>query len=63
MEAGELDRFGATLHVGDYQLREGDVIATRHNDRHTRTTDQGLMVKNRDHWTIDTHPRRRRTSP
>jgi conjugative relaxase-like TrwC/TraI family protein len=56
LEAGELDRYGTTLDVGDYQLREGDEIATRHNDRAVRTT-HGHMVKNRDHWTIDTiHP-------
>lgn len=53
MEAREVDRWGTTLDVGDYQLRVGDEIATRHNDRAART-DHGHMVKNRDHWTIDT---------
>jgi conjugative relaxase-like TrwC/TraI family protein len=51
MEAGEIDRLGPSLHAGDYQLRVGDVIATRRNDRNVHT-DHGLMVKNRDHWTI-----------
>ena len=51
MEAGEIDRFGRTLHAGGYELREGDLVATRRNDR-TVHTDQGLMIKNRDHWTI-----------
>jgi hypothetical protein len=49
LAAGELgDR---TLKVGPFELRVGDEIATRRNDRQLRT-DQGLMVKNRDSWTI-----------
>jgi hypothetical protein len=34
----------------------GDEVVTRRNDR-TLRTDQGHMVKNRDHWTITAiHP-------
>jgi len=37
-------------------MLEGDEVVTRRNDR-TLTTDRGLMIKNRDHWTITTiHP-------
>jgi len=32
-------------------MRLGDEVVTRRNDR-TLRTDRGLMVKNRDHWTI-----------
>ncbi len=42
----------ATLAAGPYRLRVGDEIATRRNDRQLHT-DRGLMVKNRDTWTID----------
>jgi ATP-dependent exoDNAse (exonuclease V) alpha subunit len=31
----------------------GDEVVTRRNDR-TLRTDRGVMVKNRDHWTIET---------
>ena len=30
----------------------GDEVVTRRNDR-TLLTDQGRMVKNRDHWTVE----------
>ena len=48
--AGELGH--QTLAAGPYRLRVGDEIATRRNDRQLHT-DRGLMVKNRDTWTID----------
>ncbi len=50
LAAGELGDH--TVTAGPYQLRVGDEIATRRNDRR-RHTDRGLMVKNRDTWTID----------
>ena len=44
------------MRVGDGWILVGDEVVTRRNDR-TLTTDRGLMVKNRDHWTITTiHP-------
>lgn len=51
IEAGELDPAKRGLRIGDERLLVGDEVVTRRNDRHLRT-DQGLMVKNRDHWTI-----------
>ena len=54
-EAGEIDIFGPSVSVGDYQFFRGDVVATRRNDRELHT-DRGLMVKNRDQWEItDVH--------
>lgn len=52
LDAGQLDVNGKVLAVGPYRLHEGDVVATRHNDR-TLVTDRKLMVKNRDRWTIE----------
>jgi conjugative relaxase-like TrwC/TraI family protein len=53
---GELDPTGPRLRAGDRQLLVGDQVVTRRNDR-TLRTERGVMVKNRDHWTIDTiHP-------
>jgi conjugative relaxase-like TrwC/TraI family protein len=58
IEAGEIDRWGSLLEIGDQTLRVGDVVATRHNDR-TLRTDQNQMVRNRDRWTIQhIHPDR-----
>ncbi len=51
ISTGELDPDGPALHVGEQRLLVGDEVVTRRNDRRLRT-DQGLMVKNRDHWTI-----------
>jgi hypothetical protein len=51
VQAQELDRTGPQLRVGDTTILVGDEVVTRRNDR-TLRTDQGLMVKNRDHWTI-----------
>jgi ATP-dependent exoDNAse (exonuclease V) alpha subunit len=49
--AWELDPTAARLRVGQQWLLVGDEVVTRRNDRRLRT-DRGLMVKNRDHWTI-----------
>jgi len=51
VEIGQLDEVtvglvGSAFHVGD-------IIVTRHNDRHLRTS-TGDNVRNRDYWTIDT---------
>jgi len=51
IKAKELDLAGRSLRVGDTSILVGDEVVTRRNDR-TLRTDQGLMVKNRDHWTI-----------
>ncbi len=54
-EAGEIDIFGPSVSVGEYQFFRGDVVATRRNDRELHT-DRGLMVKNRDLWKVaDVH--------
>jgi hypothetical protein len=53
---GELDPNAPRMRAGDEWILEGDEVVTRRNDR-TLRTDRGLMVKNRDHWTITTiHP-------
>jgi ATP-dependent exoDNAse (exonuclease V) alpha subunit len=53
---GELDPTKSRLRAGDEQMLVGDEVVTRRNDRVLRT-DRGLMVKNRDSWTITTiHP-------
>lgn len=53
---GELDVKAPRLRAGDGWMLAGDEVVTRRNDR-TLRTDRGLMVKNRDHWTITTiHP-------
>jgi conjugative relaxase-like TrwC/TraI family protein len=49
--SGELDPAAPQLKVADDSVLTGDEVVTRRNDR-TLSTDQGLMVKNRDHWTI-----------
>ena len=50
---GELDPTAPGLSVGEQRLLVGDEVVTRRNDR-TLRTDRGMMVKNRDHWTIET---------
>jgi hypothetical protein len=50
---GELDPTTPGLDVDGQRLLVGDEVVTRRNDR-TLRTDRGLMVKNRDHWTIET---------
>ncbi|MGB5433636.1 MAG: MobF family relaxase [Acidimicrobiia bacterium] len=53
---GELDADAPSMRVGEGRMLEGDEVVTRRNDR-TLRTDRGLIVKNRDHWTIETiHP-------
>ncbi len=49
---GELDPDGPGLGVGDQRLLIGDDVVTRRNQR-TRRTNQGAMVKNRDHWSVE----------
>ncbi|MGA9594737.1 MAG: AAA family ATPase, partial [Acidimicrobiia bacterium] len=51
LAAQELHPEAPRLRVGEYSMLVGDEVVTRRNDR-TLRTDQGLMVKNRDHWTI-----------
>lgn len=49
-QTGHLDE--ASLEVGPYDVHVGDLISTRANNRGVRT-DRNLMVKNRDHWTVE----------
>ena len=51
IKAKEVDPAGPLLRVGETSILVGDEVVTRRNDR-TLRTDRGLMVKNRDHWTI-----------
>lgn len=54
--AGEVDPRSPSVKLGPTRAHVGDVVATRRNER-TLLTDRGRMVKNRDHWTIETiHP-------
>jgi len=50
---GEIDPNGPSVQVGEHRLHIGDTVATRRNERRL-LTDRGLMVKNRDRWTIET---------
>jgi conjugative relaxase-like TrwC/TraI family protein len=51
--AGEIDLRSRSVKVGISRAFTGDLVATRRNDR-TLLTDQARMVKNRDHWTVET---------
>lgn len=51
LEAGQLDP-DHYLVAGPYEIRVGDLVSTRDNNRRLRT-DRNLMVKNRDHWTVE----------
>jgi ATP-dependent exoDNAse (exonuclease V) alpha subunit len=51
LTARELDPTGPRLRIGGTLILVGDEVVTRRNNR-TLRTDRGLMVKNRDHWTI-----------
>jgi conjugative relaxase-like TrwC/TraI family protein len=51
IDTGHLDPSGPSMKTGNQILHEGDDVVTRLNDRRLRTS-SGLMVKNRDHWTI-----------
>jgi ATP-dependent exoDNAse (exonuclease V) alpha subunit len=54
----ELDIAKPWLKVGGSLILVGDDVVTRRNDRRLRT-DQGSMVRNRDHWFVaDIHPDR-----
>ncbi len=56
IDTGELDPNGPALEVAGERLLVGDQVVTRRNQR-TLRTDRGVMVKNRDHWTIEAiHP-------
>ncbi len=53
---GELHPGGPALDIAGQRLLVGDDVVTRRNQRSLRT-DRGMMVKNRDHWTIqEIHP-------
>ncbi|HVR79666.1 MAG TPA: MobF family relaxase [Acidimicrobiia bacterium] len=55
-DTGYLDPSDRSIRSGSQTLYEGDEVVTRLNNR-TLQTDQGLMIKNRDHWTIQQiHP-------
>ncbi|MEX0667240.1 MAG: AAA family ATPase, partial [Acidimicrobiia bacterium] len=51
VKANELDTAGPWLRIGETLILVGDEVVTRRNNR-TLRTDQGLIVKNRNHWTI-----------
>lgn len=51
IQSKELDPTALRRRVGDVSLLVGDEVVTRRNDRRLHTN-RGLMVKNRDHWTI-----------
>ncbi len=53
IDTGEINTTGRRVEAGGYRLHTGDEIVTRRNHRQVRT-DQGLPVRNRDQWTIDT---------
>ena len=56
LETGDVNGSGRSLKSDSQTLYEGDEVVTRLNNRILQT-DQGLMVKNRDHWTIEqVHP-------
>ena len=56
LRMGELGADAPSMRVGEEWMLVGDEVVTRRNDRNLRT-DRGLMIKNRDHWTIETiHP-------
>jgi len=52
LNTGELDTRGRYIDAGGYRMRGGDEIATRRNHRQLHT-DQELMIRNRDQWTVD----------
>ncbi|MCB0994129.1 MAG: AAA family ATPase [Acidimicrobiales bacterium] len=51
--AGEIDLRSRSVRVGTSRAFAGDLVATRRNDR-TLLTDRARMVRNRDHWTVET---------
>lgn len=52
LDAGHVGGQGRSIEVGPYRVHVGDVVATRQNCRDL-VTDRHLMVKNRDHWTVE----------
>ena len=50
---GEINPAGRSVNAVDYRLHVGDEIVTRRNHRMLHTN-QGLPIRNRDQWTIDT---------
>jgi len=50
---GEIDPASRSVQAGDYRLHAGDDIVTRRNHRQLHT-DQGLPIRNRDQWAVDT---------
>ncbi len=58
---GEINPRSRSVEAGGYQIHLGDEIVTRHNDRRI-LTDRGLMVRNRDTWTVTNIRRRHRHS-
>jgi len=52
IQTGEVDTRGRHVNASGYQLWAGDEIATRRNHRQLHTN-HGLMIRNRDQWTID----------
>ena len=52
IDAGDLDIRGRHVDASGYRFWAGDEIATRRNHRQLHT-DQGLMIRNRDQWTVD----------
>jgi len=51
LEKGDVNGFRCSFKSAGQTLYDGDEVVTRLNNR-TLLTDQGLMIKNRDHWTI-----------
>lgn len=55
---GEISIQKGRLRIGEDVVCVGDEVVTRRNDRTLRTS-EGVMVKNRDHWVVQTiHPDR-----
>ena len=55
---GEMSIQNGRLRIGEEVLCVGDEVVTRRNDRTLRTS-EGMMVKNRDRWVVQTiHPDR-----
>lgn len=52
IDAEQIDPNGPSMLAQQYQIYVGDRVATRRNDRRLLTK-RGLMVKNRDHWTVE----------
>ncbi|MCP3913848.1 MAG: relaxase domain-containing protein [Actinomycetia bacterium] len=53
IDTGDLNARGRSVQIAGQRLWVGDEIVTRRNHRQLHTN-QGLMIRNRDQWTIDT---------